>query len=211
MSEEKKIDHDFDGIEEFDNPLPGWWLAIFWVTIAIAIVYPIYYHKMHPDKLPAQKYEKEMAALVAEEQAKPKEVVNPTDLMAEYTKGGWQESAAVDFKKNCAVCHRDDGGGVIGPNFHDDFYIHGGKFEDFIRIQNEGVLMKGMTPFASILKPEQIKHLAFYIYALRGTPVENPKEPQGQQVDADGNFIEASSEEAPEEAKEVEAPAPADK
>jgi cytochrome c oxidase cbb3-type subunit 3 len=207
MSEVKKMEHDFDGIEEFDNPLPGWWLAIFWVTIFIAIVYPIYYHVLYPDKLTWRKYDKDMAVIAEQKKEEAQKEKAPQDLMAIYKAGGWQDSAAADFKANCAVCHREDGGGLIGPNFHDDFYIHGGKFEDFIKTITDGVLEKGMTPFGGILKPEQIRNLAFHVRTFRGTPVEKPKDPQGQKVDADGNFIPAAeepAEEAPAEATEAE-------
>ncbi|PIE01776.1 MAG: hypothetical protein CSA81_10365 [Acidobacteria bacterium] len=205
MSKEVKVmEHQFDGIEEHDNPLPGWWLSIFWIGVAIAIVYPIYYHVLYPEKLTFKKYDLEMAALAEMEASKPVEVVTTQDLMAEYKAGGWQESAAAAFKANCAVCHRADAGGSIGPNFHDDYYIHGGKLENFVKVINEGVLQKGMTPFKGVLKPDQIKHLAFYVRSQRGTPVDNPKEPQGKKVDEEGNFIE---EAAPEAAESPEAPA----
>lgn len=194
MSETKETDHKFDGIEEFDNPLPGWWLAIFWVTIFIAIIYPIYFHVLNPDKLPSGKYDKEMAVIAAEKEAAPKVEFKSEDLMAAYKAGGWEETAKADFKTNCAVCHREDGGGIIGPSFHDDYYIHGGKFEDFIKTINEGVMIKGMTPFSGILKPDQIRNLAFYVRSLRGTPVENPKAPEGQKVDAEGNFLDPAAE-----------------
>jgi len=209
MTDDIKTEHNFDGIEEFDNPLPGWWLAIFWVTIFIAIVYPIYYHVLNPDKLTVAKYEKEMAAIAEQKAATPEAEVELGDLMAVYNAGGWEETAKADFKTNCAVCHREDGGGMIGPNFHDDFYIHGGTFESFIKVINEGVLTKGMTPFKGILKPDQIRNLAFYIYSLRGTPVENPKEPQGQKVDETGNFIDGEgATDAPVQPEEPAEPTP---
>ena len=40
----KLIDHDYDGIQEYDNDLPGWWKALFLITIIFAVIYVPYYH-----------------------------------------------------------------------------------------------------------------------------------------------------------------------
>ena len=159
-----KLEHDFDGIEELDNPLPGWWLGIFWVTILLAAFYVPYYHFINPDKLPRASYEAEMAASAAEkEAAKEAEPAEAIDLNALYEAGGWEESAKADFNMFCLACHGPDGGGTIGPNFTDDYSIHGGTLENIIRVIEEGVPEKGMISWKVQLKPEQIRNLAFFI------------------------------------------------
>jgi cytochrome c oxidase cbb3-type subunit 3 len=84
---------------------------------------------------------------------------------------------------NCVACHAPDGGGAVGPNFCDDYWIHGGKKEDLVRIINEGVLAKGMISWKTILNKEQIDDVADFILSLQGTTPANPKEPQGSKVD----------------------------
>jgi cytochrome c oxidase cbb3-type subunit 3 len=204
MSEEqnvKKMDHDFDGIEELDNPLPGWWLGIFYVTIAIAIIYPIYFHVMHPEKLTWRAYDANEQALAEAQAAAPKEEWNEDKLWAAYEEGSWKDGAAEAFKTHCSACHREDGSGQIGPNFHDDYYIHGGTLTTFVDTITNGVLAKGMTPFGNVLSPANIRQLAYYVRSLRGTPTSlpDPKAPEGRQVDERGNFIdgEAAAEGAP--------------
>ena len=56
------IDHDFDGIQEYDNDLPGWWKALFWITIIFAIIYVPYYHLA--GDLQDVEYQKEMGTYV---------------------------------------------------------------------------------------------------------------------------------------------------
>ncbi|MEK7370666.1 MAG: cbb3-type cytochrome c oxidase N-terminal domain-containing protein, partial [candidate division NC10 bacterium] len=41
---DRLLDHEYDGIEEYDNPLPGWWVWVFWATIVFSGVYVAFYH-----------------------------------------------------------------------------------------------------------------------------------------------------------------------
>ncbi len=197
MSEDKskQHQHDFDGIEELDNALPGWWLGIFWVSVALAVFYVPYYHFIRPDKLPRASYEAAVAAI--EEQRSQQAAARAVEteragggLMARYEAGAWREDAQKTWTTFCLACHAADGGGGIGPNFTDDYYIHGGKIEDFIRVINEGVPEKGMVSWKALLKPEQIENVSFFIRDLRGKPAAQPKDPEGRKVDEDGAFIE---------------------
>jgi len=193
MNDNHPEPHDFDGIVEQDNELPRWWLGIFWVTIGFAFFYVPYYHWMHPEKLPEAALAAEQKRIAAlRESAKPEvdTSVDPLVALSErYAAGGWQEQAKTDYATYCLACHMADGGGGIGPNFTDDYYLHGGTLTDFVRVITEGVPEKGMVSWKAILKPSQIEGLAFFIKDLRGTTPANPKEPQGSKVDADGKAI----------------------
>lgn len=196
MSEQHNQEHDFDGIEEHDNPLPNWWLSIFWVTIAFAIFYVPYYHFIAPEKLPEASYAAEMESIEAEraEMQAQKEEAAKSDpsltLEGRYAAGGWEEQGKQVYMTNCMACHGPDGGGTIGPNMTDDYYIHGGTLSDIKKIVEEGVLPKGMVAWKGILKPDDLDAVVFFMRSLRGTTPANPKAPEGKQVDADGNFIE---------------------
>jgi cytochrome c oxidase cbb3-type subunit 3 len=115
-------------------------------------------------------------------------------LQAEYAAGGWAEAGNADFQTFCMPCHAADGGGTIGPNFTDDYYIHGGRLTDIMNTIINGVPEKGMISWKASLKPEQIKNLTFYIRSLRGTTPAVAKDPQGRKVDEAGNFIEEEAE-----------------
>ncbi len=201
MVEDKKPQHqhDFDGIEENDNDLPRWWLGIFAVTIAFAVFYVPYYHFMHPEKLPHAALQAELdqrqtvlAAAEAEKAAEQPADPNAT-LTAAFQAGGWEESGKAVYNANCAACHAPDGGGTIGPNFTDDYYLHGGKLSDIIHVVTEGVPAKGMISWKPILKPDQIRDVSFFVRSLRGTTPAQPKEKQGELVDEAGNFVDAAA------------------
>jgi cytochrome c oxidase cbb3-type subunit III len=195
MSEDKKLEHahDFDGIVELDNDLPRWWLNTFWVTLIVAVFYVPYYHFMHPEKLPHAALAADLAAraesLEKAQADKPQGQDQEAALKARFDAGGWQASAKADFDTFCMPCHAPDGGGTIGPNFTDDYYIRGGKLADLYHTISEGVLDKGMVSWKLTMKPEQMENLAFYIRSLHGTTPAAPKAPQGVKVDADFNPI----------------------
>jgi cytochrome c oxidase cbb3-type subunit 3 len=80
----------------------------------------------------------------------------------------------------CAPCHEKDGGGKVGPNLTDTYWIHGSNFVDNVKVIWNGVPEKGMLTWKGVLKPDQIHHVASYIYTLRGTKPPNPKPPENQ-------------------------------
>ncbi|MBF0288595.1 MAG: c-type cytochrome [SAR324 cluster bacterium] len=176
MSQEKDklLDHNYDGIQEYDNPLPKWWLGLFYISIIIAIVYVPYYH-MFGGKLPRELYEEEMASAAAmkkvQEQAAPAKVeaAGPADAVA--GKG--------IYTANCVACHGANGEGGIGPNLTDKFWIHGNTTANLVKTVTDGVPEKGMVAWKAILGPKKINDVVAYIETLKGTNPPNGKAPQG--------------------------------
>lgn len=189
---DKLLDHAYDGIQEYDNPLPTWWKLIFYATIIVA---PLYMWDplgigVGPGKEKA--YQQELAAFNA---AHPKGATTYTDdQLAAFAK----DPAKVDAGKAvyttyCVPCHRPDGGGLIGPNLTDDFWIHGGRPTDIMKTVNEGVLAKGMPNWGKMLKPEQVEGAVAYVQTLHGTNPANPKEPQGTKYPPDSAAAPAAA------------------
>ena len=85
-----------------------------------------------------------------------------------------------------------DGGGLVGPNLTDDYWIHGAQFSDNLRTIWNGVPEKGMVSWKGLLKPEEIKAVASYIHTLRGAQLKTPgKLPENQQpVDTGPSIFE---------------------
>ncbi len=82
--EDKLLDHDFDGIQEYDNPMPRWWLGLFFITIIIAFVYFPYFH-FFGGKLPHELYQEESTQIasirqVAETKRKEREKIRQAEL-----------------------------------------------------------------------------------------------------------------------------------
>ncbi|WP_010135346.1 cbb3-type cytochrome c oxidase N-terminal domain-containing protein [Ochrovirga pacifica] len=171
------MDHDFDGIRELDNNLPPWWLYGFYFTIAFAVIYMVKYH-VFDGKNQQEEYLTEVRiakAEIAAYQATQKKV----DLTALAT--GDNAEGKKLFKKNCAVCHAVDGGGKIGPNLTDAYWILGGGIENVYKTIAEGGRPgKGMVAWKNSFNPQKLQQLAAYVISLQGTNPKAPKEPQGE-------------------------------
>ena len=145
-----------DGIEEYDNPLPDWWVGLFWFTIVWAVAYTLHYHVIAD-----RSQEKALAAeMAAAEERWPEQAAESVQF--EMTPEAIAAGEGV-YTQNCAPCHGAQLEGVIGPGFLDDEWIHGGTAPEVIRVIREGVLDKGMVAWEGILSPDQIAHVAAYI------------------------------------------------
>jgi cytochrome c oxidase cbb3-type subunit III len=174
------LDHDYDGIQELDNKLPRWWVWLFNLTIVFGVIYFAYFHVFHKGKLMAAQYTDEM---------KVGDLIKAR-AVAEFENSMASLQPSKDFKvlsegretfgKLCAPCHRPDGGGLVGPNLCDDYWIHGSNFVDNLRTIWNGVPAKGMVTWKGVLKPETIYAAGSYIYTLRGSNPKNPKPPENQ-------------------------------
>ncbi|MEJ5237548.1 cbb3-type cytochrome c oxidase N-terminal domain-containing protein [Limisphaera sp. VF-2] len=183
------LDHDYDGIQELDNQLPRWWVWLFYGTILFSALYLTHYHVLGKGKLMIAEYEEEMrigeqikqAAMARFEQEM--ETLKPSQDPAILAQG--REL----FAKLCAPCHRADGGGLVGPNLCDDYWIHGAEFRDNLRTIYHGVPEKGMVAWKTVLKPREIHAVGSYIYTLRGSNPPNPKPREDQAPQPTGPSI----------------------
>jgi cytochrome c oxidase cbb3-type subunit 3 len=75
-----------------------------------------------------------------------------------------------------------DGGGLVGPNLTDDYWIHGSSFTDNVKVIWDGVPAKGMITWKTVLKPDEIYSVASYIYTLRGAKLATPGKPPENQT-----------------------------
>lgn len=180
--EDRLLDHEVDGIREYDNPMPRWWLTIFYATILFSVVYALNVIPgvgTGPGRI--ANYEAEIAAArsVREAAAATAGPVTPEAILAVAADAGALSKGRERFKATCAPCHREDGGGNIGPNLTDDFWIHGGQPVQILTTVNEGVVAKGMPAWGQVLKPDEITAVVAYVTTLRGTNPVNAKAPQG--------------------------------
>ena len=174
-------DHDYDGIRELDNDLPPWWKWLFYITIAFAVVYLIRLFVFHADDLiQSREYANEMknvAAAKATESATPAAEFKVELLTDDASLAAGQET----WTKICAACHLADGGGLVGPNMTDDYWIHGNTPQDLFNVVTNGVIEKGMLPYKDQLSNEKRMEVVSYILVkLHGTTPANPKAPQGE-------------------------------
>ncbi len=174
-------DHEYDGIQELDNDLPPWWKWLFYITIVFGVIYLIRLWVFKSDDMNQNKeYEMEMAKIAS----LPSQQADAASFEIKVLTDDASISSGKDiYDKNCAVCHTPDGGGLVGPNFTDDYWIHGNSMDDMYKIVTNGVLEKGMTPFKDQLSPTKRLEVLSYIITMHGTTPANPKAPEGEQMD----------------------------
>ncbi|EZH74755.1 cytochrome C oxidase subunit III [Aquimarina atlantica] len=180
--EEIILDHNYDGIKELDNNLPPWWVYGFYATIIFGIVYLVRFH-VYNDYTQAEEYETEVAeAKIAIEKYKKtaKDLVDVNTVTLLTDASDISAGKAV-YTTNCVACHKADGGGGIGPNLTDEYWILGGGIKNVFRTISEGGRDgKGMVAWKQTLKPVEMAQVASYIITLGGTTPAEPKEPQGE-------------------------------
>lgn len=177
--------HEYDGIQEMNNKLPRWWLGLFYITIIIGVIYILRFHVLKTAPLQEEEYLTEMAAF---EQTPSEEAPAPSSSSSgdEATVTGTRltdaaslEGGKTVYDKNCAVCHLAQGQGLVGPNLTDAYWIHGGSFEDIVKVINTGVIEKGMIAWKDMLSVTDIQQVASFIMSLQGTNPPNPKAQEG--------------------------------
>ncbi len=166
------IDHGFDGIKELDNSLPQWWVALFHMGNVFMVVYMLAYiftDFAHADV----EYEKHMA--VAEE--KVRIWVENNDITIEQAENRFTDQQALAngkqvYENVCATCHTANGGGGIGPNLTDDYWVNQTQDDLFKNIYD--IIYNGspqdpqMRPFGANneLTGLTIQDVASYVYYL---------------------------------------------
>jgi mono/diheme cytochrome c family protein len=260
VPQDELLKHEYDGIEEYDNQLPGWWKNLFYITIVLGIGYLLHFHVFGTGDLPSTEYLREIdpeyvparpetqgvlfgsyrtpvsaelnditprtIALLQKEayQSFEKDVLNAMryadasqmaklresfpDIFDMYVSRGGAlpagsapttaEAAAITepitdaglladaksfFEAQCAACHGKLGEGGIGPNLTDDYWIHGNKIAQVVKVIAKGVPSQGMVAWEKSMSLDQINAMAsFILVKLQGSSPPNPKAPQGEKI-----------------------------
>lgn len=174
--------HEYDGIKEYDNPLPNWWLMTFFATIIFAFIYFLHYEFGGGE---TQEQELKAALSKIEELKNQTTTVTetPADLEAQLKDPKIAEIGARIYTVNCQSCHGGELQGMIGPNLTDKYWLHGkGLGADIVDVVKKGVLDKGMPAWGSVLSAQDIVAVSAFVLSKHGTQPTNAKAPQGELV-----------------------------
>jgi cytochrome c oxidase cbb3-type subunit III len=175
------LDHDYDGIKELDSRIPPWYSGLFYATIIFAIYYLLSYHVFHTGKLMYEEYDEEMKLASLQ---KAELMMSGSFLTEENVTLLKDDISLLSGKEiydaNCVACHTADGGGLVGPNLTDEYWIHGGGIKNIFKTIKYGVPSKGMISWQTQLNPLQIQQVSSYVMSLQGTTPLSPKEPEGE-------------------------------
>ncbi len=181
-NKDKLRSHAYDGIQEYDNQLPRWWVQLFWITIIFSGAYLYYYHFRSEDvgldqEYRVEKKKSEQAALLRPD---PSQSITEEKLLALTKDPSVLSEGKALFAEKCLSCHGAHGEGLVGPNLTDNYWIHGSSMKAIVSVIRNGVPAKGMIPWASLMTADQIHASAAYIKSIQGTQPKNPKAPEGK-------------------------------
>ena len=181
-----KVLHELDGIKEYDNPMPGWLMAIWWGSLVFSAAYLVFYALSFGEGSMEAEYrsatEKDLAAIQAHFDANPLVPPSPAELLAGAKNAAVLEAGAARFSRSCAACHGAQAQGLIGPNLTDDRWLHGGAVEQIFQSVAKGWPAKGMPPWGRAVKPEELAALVSYVRSLQGSSPPNAKAAEGDPV-----------------------------
>lgn len=177
------LDHDYDGIRELDNVLPPWWVNLFYATIIFALVYLVRFHVVG-DYTQAEEFNQEVK--VANEEIEKNKAANPVeevtaDKVTLLTDAESLAKGKEIFINACAACHKPDGGGVVGPNLTDEFWINGGGIKNVFKLIAEGSKNNPtMVGWAKTLGTKEVQKVSSYVLSLQGTKPAGGKPAEGE-------------------------------
>ena len=181
---EDKVLHELDGIKEYDNPMPGWLMAIWWGSLIFSAGYLIFYALSFGEGTMDAEYRAETVQTVTAVQshfdANPIVPPSPAALLGGAANDAVLAAGESRFTRTCAACHGDKAQGLIGPNLTDDRWIHGGSVEQVFQSIAKGWPAKGMPPWGRALPPDELAALVSYVRSLQGSNPPNPRASEGE-------------------------------
>jgi cytochrome c oxidase cbb3-type subunit 3 len=190
QDQDRILDHEYDGIREYDNRLPNWWLAILYGTVVFGFFYWMYFQSLGIGPTPQERYQMAMIAATEAQLARSEgqELTDETLHMMSTVPERVAEGKAI-FDQFCVVCHGNQGQGIVGPNLTDNYWLHGSRPTEIYHTIHDGVIEKGMAAWGNQLGPRRVRAVASYVLTLKGTNVPG-KEPQGDPVIAEAEAEE---------------------
>jgi cytochrome c oxidase cbb3-type subunit III len=177
------LDHNYDGIQEYDNPTPGWWHLIFWGTIIWSVIYVVVWHftPLIPDRITRLEttrqiaIEKQFAALMTIDD----ELIKVRTVMGDEN---WLAQGASVFAGTCTLCHGQNGEGLIGPNLTDNHYKNLTDLTGMIDVVRNGAANGAMPANVNLLDENEIALVVGYVASLRGQMLDSDRGVEGEEI-----------------------------
>jgi cytochrome c oxidase cbb3-type subunit III len=178
--------YSYDGIQEYDNPLPSWWKNMFWVTIVFSPFYFLYYHNNEDGRSVEDQYSIALAENTRKQYAEIGDLEGDQATMLKFLKEPkWVGVGKSIFKANCVSCHGSDGGGLVGPNLCDDNYKSVKQLTDIVTVVQSGLAGGAMPAWGTRLSHKNdLILVSIYVASLRGTQPTTAKAPDGVPIAA---------------------------
>lgn len=170
MSDQNQLtDHNYDGILEYDNPLPGWWMMLFWLSIFFAVPYWAYYHFGVPGRSTTDRYAAEMADNLRLQFDEIGDLSPDRKTLLKFMNDEkWLEVGKSVYATHCVACHGTHAEGKVGPNLTDPYWKNVKKVEDIATVVLDGARGQAMPAWKQRLHINEAVLVSAYIAQLQG-------------------------------------------
>ena len=200
-SADKLTEESFDGIQQYDHPLPKWWIWLFVGCIVFAPPYFWFYHNGTEGRSLADQHDQQLAGNLKLQFSQMGELKADRETLVRFVyEDSWLRVGRSIFKTNCVSCHGRDGIGQVGPNLQDNHYKNVSDVADILRVLQNGANAGAMPAWKSKLSTNEIVLVSAYVASLRGTGDGSGKPAEGREI--------PPWPQAPSETESAEEPAP---
>lgn len=177
------MEHEYDGIQEYDNPMPGWWVWLFILTVVFSALYGIYYHSSVPGRDLFSDYDASVGEDLKTRFAEMGELQSDSTALLQYMqKADYVAAGQSVYKGNCVSCHGSNGEGLVGPNLTDDAWKNVKELADVARVIRDGANNAAMPAWKTRLHPNEVVLVSAYIATLRGKHLPGPRQAEGTAI-----------------------------
>jgi cytochrome c oxidase cbb3-type subunit 3 len=168
-SDPKLRPHTYDGIQEFDQRLPNWWLYTLYGAIVFAICYWFTYQKAGIMPTDGEQIDAAMARITAAKMASSIDVADDGKFWAMSRNPVLVDAGKQTFNSLCVACHlpslrgKSENPTAVGPDLTDQAWIHGGTPKEIYHTVSKGVLAKGMPTWEPVLGQKKTAEVVAYI------------------------------------------------
>lgn len=184
--DEVALGHSYDGIQEYDNPLPGWWKWTFWASIVFTPLYIMYFHSGAAGRSVEEQYQASASENSRKQYGEIGDLAGDQATMIKYLQDPkWVGVGKSIFKGNCVSCHGAEGGGNVGPNLCDENFKHIKTLPDILKVINDGVAGGAMPAWGKRFSHKNdVVLVSIYVASLRGSKPAVAKAPDGSPIPA---------------------------
>jgi cytochrome c oxidase cbb3-type subunit III len=188
-NKDRLMDHDFDGIQEYDNPIPLWLNLILFGTVIFSVFYYLYF-QIGPlmgtnGWTVVEAYENAKAENLRLRFAEIGELQGDEATLINYLQSenrDWLAVGQTVYKTHCQSCHAGNGSGLVGPNLTNDYYKSVEKLADLVTVIAEGAANGSMPAWRNRLHPNELVLVSAYVASLRGQNLPGPRPQEGKQI-----------------------------
>ena len=174
--------HSYDGIQEFDQRLPNWWLNTLYGAIAFSIVFWFVYQIARVMPTDGERVDAAMARIEAAKLASTLEITDAS-LWQMSRNPVFTDAGQQTFTSLCIACHQANLQGGVGPNLADHAWIHGGRPTEVFATVTNGVPAKGMVTWGPVIGAKKTAEVVAYVLSHHQ---------EGEPIEVQTNFIPAA-------------------